>query len=55
MAVITCIEDQRKLAMRKVPRMFYDYPDTGSWTESTYRSNEKDFENAGIKIIFQTW
>ena len=44
MAVITCIEDQRQLAMRKVPRMFYDYADSGSWTESTYRSNEQDFE-----------
>jgi L-lactate dehydrogenase (cytochrome) len=43
MAVVTCIEDQRKLAMRKVPRMFYDYADSGSWTESTYRSNEEDF------------
>ena len=44
MAVITCIEDQRQLAMRKVPRMFYDYADSGSWTESTYRSNGQDFE-----------
>jgi L-lactate dehydrogenase (cytochrome) len=43
MAVITCIEDQRKLAKLKVPRMFYDYADSGSWTESTYRSNEEDF------------
>ena len=49
MAVITCIEDQRKLAMRKVPRMFYDYADSGSWTESTYRSNEKDFENLKLR------
>ena len=49
MAVITCIEDQRKLAMRKVPRMFYDYADSGSWTESTYQSNEKDFENLKLR------
>ena len=49
MAVITCIEDQRKLAMRKVPRMFYDYADSGSWTETTYRSNEKDFENLKLR------
>jgi L-lactate dehydrogenase (cytochrome) len=41
--VITCIEDLRVLAERRVPRMFYDYADTGSWTESTYRANEADF------------
>ena len=49
MAVITCIEDQRKLAMRKVPRMFYDYADAGSWTESTYRLNEEDFEDLKLR------
>ena len=43
MATITCIEDLRVLAKRRVPRMFYDYADTGSWTESTYRANEDDF------------
>ena len=43
MAPITCIEDLRVLAKRRVPRMFYDYADTGSWTESTYRANEADF------------
>lgn len=40
---ITCVEDFRRLAMRRVPRMFYDYADSGSWTEGTYRSNEEDF------------
>ena len=49
MTVITCVEDQRKSAMRKVPRMFYDYADSGSWTETTYRSNEKDFENLKLR------
>ncbi|MBS1163565.1 MAG: lldA, partial [Burkholderiaceae bacterium] len=39
----TCIEDLRGLAKRRVPRMFYDYADSGSWTESTYRANESDF------------
>lgn len=39
----TCIEDLRVMAKRRVPRMFYDYADTGSWTESTYRANESDF------------
>jgi L-lactate dehydrogenase (cytochrome) len=42
--VITNIEDLRVLAQRRVPRMFYDYADSGSWTESTYRANEADFE-----------
>ena len=44
MTVITCIEDLRRLAQRRVPRMFYDYADSGSWTESTYRANESDFQ-----------
>jgi L-lactate dehydrogenase (cytochrome) len=43
MPVITSIEDLRVLAQRRVPRMFYDYADSGSWTESTYRANEDDF------------
>ncbi|XVN74333.1 L-lactate dehydrogenase [Oligella sp. MSHR50489EDL] len=41
---ITCIDDLRKVAKFKVPRMFYDYMDTGSFTESTYRSNAADFQ-----------
>jgi L-lactate dehydrogenase (cytochrome) len=43
MTVITNIEDLRVLAQRRVPRMFYDYADSGSWTESTYRANQSDF------------
>ena len=43
MSIITTIEDLRVLAKRRVPRMFYDYADAGSWTESTYRANESDF------------
>lgn len=46
---ITCTEDFRRLAERRVPRMFYDYADSGSWTESTYRSNEADFQ----KLLFR--
>jgi len=42
--VITTIEDLRVLAQKRVPRMFYDYADTGSWTGSTYRANEADFD-----------
>ena len=44
MPVITCIEDLRQLAETRVPRMFYDYADSGSWTETTYRANESDFQ-----------
>ena len=42
--LIACVEDQRKLAQRRVPRMFYDYVDSGSWTESTYHANEEDLK-----------
>ena len=48
MPVITTIEDLRRIAKKRVPRMFYDYADSGSWTESTYRANEDDFK--GIKF-----
>ena len=44
MSVITTIEELRVLAQKRVPRMFYDYADSGSWTESTYRANESDFQ-----------
>ena len=44
MTVITHVEDLRVLAQKRVPRMFYDYADSGSWTESTYRANEADFQ-----------
>ena len=43
MSVITCVEDLRLLARRRVPRMFYDYADSGSWTEATYHANQSDF------------
>jgi len=43
MPTITCIEDLRALAEKRVPRMFYDYADSGSWTEGTYRANSSDF------------
>lgn len=42
---ITCIEDLRQVAKKRVPRMFYDYCDSGSWTESTYRENETAFQS----------
>ena len=49
MAVITHIEDLRVLAKQRVPRMFYDYADSGSWTESTYRANESDFQRIKLR------
>lgn len=44
MTKIACIDDLQKLAKRRVPKMFYDYADSGSWTESTYRANEADLQ-----------
>lgn len=48
MAVITCIEDLKAIYRRRVPRMFYDYAESGSYTESTFRENCSDF--ARIKL-----
>lgn len=48
MAVITCVEDLRILAKKRVPKAFYDYADSGSYTESTYRANTTDL--ADIKL-----
>ncbi|QHQ37430.1 alpha-hydroxy acid oxidase [Algicella marina] len=49
MPVITTIEDLRKMAERRVPRVFYDYADSGSWTEQTYRENTTDFEKIRLR------
>ena len=49
MTVMTNIEDLRVLAQKRVPRMFYDYADSGSWTESTYRANESDFQKIKLR------
>ena len=49
MPVITTIEDLRLLARKRVPRMFYDYVDSGSWTESTYKANESDFQRIKLR------
>jgi L-lactate dehydrogenase (cytochrome) len=49
MSVITTIEELRVLAQKRVPRMFYDYADSGSWTESTYRANESDFQKIKLR------
>jgi len=49
MSVITTIEDLRVLAKKRVPRMFYDYADSGSWTEGSYRANEADFQKIKLR------
>ncbi|MBB5703200.1 L-lactate dehydrogenase (cytochrome) [Ochrobactrum daejeonense] len=43
MSNIVEIADLKRLARRRVPKMFFDYADSGAWTESTYRANESDF------------
>ncbi|MDA8001207.1 MAG: alpha-hydroxy-acid oxidizing protein [Alphaproteobacteria bacterium] len=47
--MITCIEDLRILARRRVPRMFYDYVDSGSWSEGTYRENTAALARIGLE------
>ena len=49
MPVITNIEDLRVLAQKRVPRMFYDYADSGSYTEGTYRANTADFQTIKLR------
>jgi len=46
---ITTIEELRTLAKRRVPRMFYDYVDSGAWTGSTYEANEADFKRIKLR------
>jgi L-lactate dehydrogenase (cytochrome) len=49
MPVITNIEDLRRLHRRRVPKMFYDYVDSGSWDELTYEANERDFARIRLR------
>ncbi|MCX5767233.1 MAG: alpha-hydroxy acid oxidase [Gemmatimonadetes bacterium] len=49
MTAIATIEDLRRLAEQRVPRMFYDYCDAGSWTESTFRANITDFQDIKLR------
>ncbi|MFV2051569.1 alpha-hydroxy acid oxidase [Aliiroseovarius sp. YM-037] len=44
MPVITNIDDLKRLYKRRVPKMFYDYAETGSWSEQTFRENTSDFD-----------
>ena len=49
MAVITNIGDLKKIHERRVPRMFYDYAESGSWTEQTFRENTTDFDQIRLR------
>ncbi|MBN2906395.1 MAG: alpha-hydroxy-acid oxidizing protein [Rhodobacteraceae bacterium] len=49
MPVITTIEDLRRIYHRRVPKMFYDYCETGSWTEQTFRENTTDFADIRLR------
>lgn len=49
MPVITCIEDLRRIYRRRAPRMFYDYCESGSWTEQTFRDNVGDFARIRLR------
>lgn len=49
MKAITCIEDLRVLHERRVPRMFYDYAESGSWSESTFRRNAQAFAEIQLR------
>src|SRR5262249_1135252 len=47
--IITCVEDLRLLARRRVPKMFYDYADSGAWSESPYGANETDLQRIHLR------
>nr|WP_226892706.1 alpha-hydroxy acid oxidase [Phycobacter azelaicus] len=47
--VITNINDLKRIYERRVPRMFYDYAESGSWTEQTFRENTSDFEQIRLR------
>jgi L-lactate dehydrogenase (cytochrome) len=49
MPVITCIDDLKRLHKRRTPKMFYDYCESGSWTEQTFRENTSDFEDIRLR------
>jgi L-lactate dehydrogenase (cytochrome) len=49
MSAILTIDDLKSQARRRVPKMFFDYADSGAWTESTYRANEADFQKIKLR------
>ncbi len=49
MTVITCIDDLKRIHKRRAPKMFYDYCESGSWTEQTFRENTSDFDKIRLR------
>ncbi len=49
MPVVTNIEDLKRMHARRVPRMFFDYAESGSWTEQTFRENTTDFQQIRLR------
>jgi len=49
MPVITTIDDLKRLHKRRTPKMFYDYAESGSWTEQTFRENTSDFDQIRLR------
>lgn len=49
MPVITCIDDLKAIHKRKTPKMFFDYCESGSWTEQTFRENTSDFDKIRLR------
>jgi L-lactate dehydrogenase (cytochrome) len=49
MPVITSIDDLKRLHRRRVPKMFYDYAESGSYTEQTFRENSSDFAQLRLR------
>src|SRR6056297_25019 len=49
MPVITCVDDLKRIYKRRTPKMFYDYAESGSWTEQTFRENTSDFDELYLR------
>ena len=49
MAIITNIDDLKSLYRRRVPKMFFDYTESGSWSEQTFRDNVYDFSKIRLR------
>jgi L-lactate dehydrogenase (cytochrome) len=49
MPVITCIEDLKRLHQKRTPKMFWDYCESGSYTEQTFRENTTDFAQIRLR------
>ena len=49
MPVITCVDDLKRIYKRRTPKMFYDYAESGSWTEQTFRENTSDIDDIYLR------